>query len=337
MKHWLFPAALTWLALAGPCFAYDDPESAIQALANRKVTNKEQLDSAAQRIDAAAAREPSNNRWQFGKVLLLEARGEALKARDLMEEVVEREPKSAEYQAWFGETIFNAIDETGMLTKLSWGLKGRGALEKAVELDPNHVMAQRGLVDFYSQAPAIAGGSKDKAETHAKALLAIPEGKGEFAGRMALAKLAAAREDWVEMDRQYTLAETAKGDGANPRAAMTTNALLLLQKAKDPKKALAIAERLAQQAPPDDMTPSYLLGEAQRQLGDCKAALTQFESVLAKRPEAQNSRFGAAACYEKVGDKAKAATNYEEFARRFPKDERASEASAAAKRLRKAS
>ena len=131
-------------------------------------------------------------------------------------------------------------------------------------------------------------------------------------------------------------AETAKGERANPTAAMASQVSVLLQQADDPAKALPIAERLAKQAKPDDLSAFYLLGETQRKLGDCKSAIVQFEKVLTKRPEAQNSRYGAASCYEKLGDGGKAANNYEEFARRFPKDDRASEATAAAKRLRKA-
>lgn len=323
------------LTAGSPVLAQVAAEQGIQALIKGGLS-KEDLESSKREVEAAAAREPQNNRWQFGKALLLQAQRENIAARELMATVVEREPERAEYQYWYGTTIFQAINDTGMLSKLSWARKGKAALERALELEPNHVLAHAGLVGFYSEAPGIAGGSVAKAEEHAKALLAIPEGRGEFRGHMALAGLASERKDWAEMDRQYTIAESSKGDGASPSTAMTVHALALLQQANEPAKALAIAERLAKDAKPDDLTPFYLLGESRRKLGDCKAAIEPFETVLALKPEAQNSRFAIASCYEKLGEGAKAATHYEEFARRFPKDPRASEATAAAKRLRKA-
>lgn len=330
----LAAAVLLWLGAGAASPAQDGAEQAIQALIKGDVS-KEDLESAKRQIEAAAAREPESNRWQFGRVLLLDALDQKLPARDLMAKVVEREPQSAEYQAWFGATIFEAIDETGMLSKLSWGLKGKAALEKAVELDPGHIRARMGLVQFYIEAPGLAGGSLSKAEEQANALLQVAEGRGEFQGRLALAQIAAQKKNWAEMDKQYTLSESAKGEGANAAGAMTRHALALLQLADEPAKALAVAERLAKVAKPDDVSPFFLQGEAHRKMGDCKTAVELFQKVLARKPEAQNSRFGIASCYEKLGDAAMAVTHYEEFAKRFPKDPRAPDATAAAKRLRK--
>jgi len=55
--------------------------------------------------------------------------------------------------------------------------------------------------------------------------------------------------------------------------------------------------------------------------------------VLAARPEARGSRWGAAVCHDQLGQKDAARRDYEEFARRFPNDDRAKEAKVASKRL----
>lgn len=337
MKYALSVAAIALvLSFVGavPGLAQDGAEQAIQALVKGNLT-KQEVEDAGKRIEAAAAREPNNNRWQFGKALLLLARDENIAARDLMENVVEREPRNAEYHARFGDAIFEAIDETGMLSKLRWGLKGKAALETAIEFDPNHIHARMALVEFYLEAPAVAGGSIARAEEQANALLEVAEGRGEFRGRLALARIASENKNWAEMGRQYTLAESAKGEGADPATAMTLHALGLLGQADDPRGALAVAERLVKVAKPDDVTPLFILGEARRKMGDCKAAVEQYQKVLARKPEAQNTRFGIAQCYETLGDGAQAATQYEEFVRRYPKDPRATDAARAAKRLRK--
>ncbi len=323
------------LSVGPPAASQETAEQAVQALVTGSQP-KDHLEEAEHSIEAAASQEPENVRWQFGKALLLRARGERVPARDLMAKVVAREPDDADHQAYFGVTIFEAIDEVGMFSKMSWGVKGKAALEKAVLLDPNHVLARQGLIEFYLEAPAIAGGSTAKAEEQAKALLAIQGGRGEFQGHLALARVAGERKDWAEMGRQYTLAETAQGDGASATTAMTLHVLALLRDAEDPKGALAVSERWAKSAKPDDTTPVFFMGEAYRKLGNCKAAVERYAKVLAAKPDAVNTRFGIAQCYEKLGESAQAAAHYEGFVRRFPKDARAGEATSAARRLRKA-
>jgi len=55
--------------------------------------------------------------------------------------------------------------------------------------------------------------------------------------------------------------------------------------------------------------------------------------VIAKFAGARGSRWGAAVCREQLGQKVEARRDYEEFARRFPEDDRAKEAKSAIKRL----
>ena len=150
---------------------------------------------------------------------------------------------------------------------------------------------------------------------------------------MVLAQIAAHDENWTEMSRQLVAAETAPGDGADPAGAMRSHAWLLLNRKKDPQAALPVVERYAKIAKPDDVTAVYLDAEVHRQLGRCAEALPKFDQVLAKYAEARGSRWGAAVCREQLGQKEASRHDYEEFARRFPDDDRAKEAKAALKRL----
>lgn len=97
--------------------------------------------------------------------------------------------------------------------------------------------------------------------------------------------------------------------------------------------ALPVIARYRAAAKPDDTAADFFEGEARRQLRQCAAAIAAFEKVLAKNPDARNTRFGIAECQDKLGDRAEARKHYEEFARQFPKDERASKARDSAKRL----
>ena len=173
----------------------------------------------------------------------------------------------------------------------------------------------------------------EKARAQGQALLALPGKRGEFQGRMVLAGIAAHEENWAEMSRQFTAAETASGDGADPAVAMRSHALNLLNTKKDAQAAAPVVARYLKVARDDDMSVLYLGGEVKRQLGNCADALPRFDQVLAKIAGARGSRWGAAVCSEMLGKKDAARLHYEEYARRFPDDARAKEAKAAIKRL----
>jgi tetratricopeptide (TPR) repeat protein len=303
----------------------------------------EELTAARKVLEAQAVREPSSPRWTFalGRVADLEAnraQGDAKKdkrkeALTHFERAVELEPGNADYQFWLGNASFDHIDDVGMLSKMSLASGGRKAFEKAIAIDPSMVAPRIGLSEFFLGAPGIAGGSVEKAREQGAALLAIPDKRGEFQGRMVLANIAAHEKDWMEMSRQYTMAETAGGVGADPVAALRTQIVTLLNQKKDPQAAVPIVARYLKAALPDDLTPFFLDGEVKRQLGQCAEALQAYDQVLAKRVEARGSRWGAAVCHEKLGQKDAARRDYEEYVKRFPDDSRAKDAKAAVKRL----
>ncbi len=287
-------------------------------------------------IDAAAAREPKAAKWKFAQGMLLRLKGERVPARDALESAVELEPKNADYQSWYGTTIFESINEVGFLSKMSWAGAGRDAYLEAVRLNPNHAISRFALVQYYVNAPGIAGGSYAKATEHANALLAIPDGRGEYFGHMALASIAGSKEEWAEMSRQYTLAETAGGDGADPIQVMIAHAYMLLDKVKDPVAALAVIERAEKaNTDPNNVTPLYFEGLARQALKEFDAAVEAYTAVLAVNADARNTRYRLAECYETLGKLDLAITHYDEFVRRFPDDDKAGDAKSAAKKLRK--
>jgi tetratricopeptide (TPR) repeat protein len=255
-------------------------------------------------------------------------------AQELFERAAELQPSFADGHVWLATACFGRIGDVGMLSKMSLASKGRGGYEKAVSLDPNNVAGRVGLAEFYLQAPAIAGGSEEKAKTMGNELLGLPGKRGEFQGRLVLAGIAGKKSDWAEMARQYTAAETAQGAGADPLVAMRSHVGSLLNLKKDPQAAVPVMARYVKAAPADDVTAKFLGGEVKRQSGKCAEALPSYQEVLAKVDSARGPRWGAAVCHDQLGHKDAARKDYQEFAKRFPDDPRTKEAEAALKRLR---
>jgi tetratricopeptide (TPR) repeat protein len=84
-------------------------------------------------------------------------------AATLFEKAVAQNPKSAEAHYWLGSAYGSQTRNASIFGQASLASKTREEFEKAVELDPNHLDARMGLLQFYTMAPGFVGGSYDKA------------------------------------------------------------------------------------------------------------------------------------------------------------------------------
>jgi len=286
-------------------------------------------------VTAAVAARPDDERVRYAKALLDRAKGDRKSAKAAVEALIKQSPAVAEYRATHGTLCFEIINDAGMFEKMNIASTGRREYEKAIELDSALIEPRIGLARFYLRAPGYAGGSYKKAEEQANALVALPEGKGEFLGRSLLAEIYADKGDWTKVEEQFRLAEEFKGPAANPSAAMRGYAQLLLNKKKDPSAALVVIERYRSIAAPDDANPWFLTGEANKALGEDRAAIEGYAKAVEIKPDSASSRFALAELLEKTKQYREAATQYREFAARFPADSRTAGALTAASRCEK--
>ena len=125
------------------------------------------------------AREPQN----LDAALLLAWVYDGLGRRD--DAIVLLEPLLGKYAAdhrllgvYAGQCMLRA-GELGLgLRALRLARRGRELMERAVELAPDNIAYREGLVDFYRQAPSIAGGGLEKARAHADAIARLDPVRG---------------------------------------------------------------------------------------------------------------------------------------------------------------
>lgn len=111
-----------------------------------------------------------------GKILwarILLTQKETEDAYDLLEELVDKNTENAELQFRFGQGSLAMVNEVNMFSKLGYAKDGVKAWTKAVEIDPSHENALKGLIGFYRVAPGIAGGDVEKALVYAEKLKVI--------------------------------------------------------------------------------------------------------------------------------------------------------------------
>lgn len=94
--------------------------------------------------------------------------GDDDKAIELLKQAVAKSPKSAPAHFHLGEAYGDAAQKAGMFEQMSLGMKCKEEFEASVAADPNFLDGRMALLDFYLAAPAIAGGSVDKAKEQAE-------------------------------------------------------------------------------------------------------------------------------------------------------------------------
>ncbi|MSR35295.1 MAG: tetratricopeptide repeat protein [Gemmatimonadetes bacterium] len=136
---------------------------------------------ARQMLQPFAEREPRDGAAAFWTGRAFLAEGERKEAERWLERALERAPAQADYHYWAGVATAERVQRAGVVTAMRRAGRIRERFERAVALDPRHVAAREGLVDYYLNAPAVAGGSKEKAGENARLLATIDVAAGHRA------------------------------------------------------------------------------------------------------------------------------------------------------------
>lgn len=112
----------------------------------------------------------------FGAISLLEQGRDALNQNDvdravtLLEQAVAQNPNSSEAHLLLADAYGTKARTASMFSQLGLANRTKDELNRALALDPNNAEARFALVQFYTEAPGIAGGSDAKAAEQANAL-----------------------------------------------------------------------------------------------------------------------------------------------------------------------
>lgn len=104
----------------------------------------------------------------LGRIYMGKKKGK--EAIAVLEKAVELTPDDAEAHYWLSQAYFNHIASVGFMRKASLASKGKASAEQSLARDPSHMGARISLIQYYLQAPRIAGGSVDKAKENAEIL-----------------------------------------------------------------------------------------------------------------------------------------------------------------------
>ncbi len=112
--------------------------------------------------------EDANLAYYYGRSLYRAQRFE--EADKVLTKNIERHPNHVESHYVIGSVKLSRVSEVSIFKKIGMAKAAIAAWEKTVELDPTHVEALYGVVEFYLNAPGMAGGDKALGEQKLRAL-----------------------------------------------------------------------------------------------------------------------------------------------------------------------
>ena len=172
-------------------------------------------------------------------------------AIELLERAGKIEPATARYQSRLGEAISLRMGEVNFMQQGMLAGRMLAAFKRSVEIDPDHLPGYIGLSRYYQSAPAIAGGSMEKAIAYAEEV----RKRDVFAGTLELGFIAERQgqldqalgyyqeslrlhpeQAWLQEQTGHVLAKLGRPSGAR---ACFEKAIELDPKRESARKALA--------------------------------------------------------------------------------------------------
>ena len=144
----------------------------------------------------------------MGRVFLDQDKsGEAV---DWFEKAVKANDKAALHHLWLGNALGTEAQKANKLRQPFLARRVKTEFEQAVALDPTMIDARHGLVQFYTMAPGVVGGSREKANEQVAAIAKL----SAMRGHLERAWIAERDKDIASAEREYVAATTAAPDSA---------------------------------------------------------------------------------------------------------------------------
>jgi len=229
-------------------------------------------------------------------------------AAEVLEKAVAATPKNAEAHYLLGAAYGELAMKANVFSQFSLASKTKDQFEEAVKLDPNFIDARWGLMQFYTMAPPIAGGSEAKALEQAAEIKKRDALRGHNAFAMIYnhdKKPELARKEYVDAVREQP---------SSPKAHINLATWWITEKNFD---AAAHEADMAVKLDPKYMPGWFWVGRISVGTGTNYAAgeeaLRKYLGYTPKRdePGLHRAHYWLGQIYEKTGRKAEAKASYE--------------------------
>jgi tetratricopeptide (TPR) repeat protein len=279
------------LLIAGASLAAPALSAQCVPAVQRLITDRKYDDARAE-LQAHLKRAPSDDAATHCMGRLLLDQGESADAVDWLDKAVALNPKNAQHHLWLGIALRTEGGKAGMLRAPSFMGRMKTELEQALVLDPTLVEARYALLQLYSGAPAMMGGSIPKAREQAAEMLKL----NPMRGHMGYAIIAEQEKDLAATEKEFLAAIAARPD--SDVAYNVTGAFYRRQERWT--DAAGMYEKQLK-VMPKDATPTrvsnahYYLGMAEEKSGHSDKAKAEYQAALAANPKNEEAKKALAA------------------------------------------
>lgn len=238
-------AGVTLAATAAQAQSDDSMERGARAFQAQRWGEAREAFAAAQRAhprDAAAA-------YWLGRATFQQR--EYAEAERWFDRAVHLDGARADHHYWLAATLGQQAVTAGAFRQALLARRAKSELERAIALDPAHLDARMGLVQFHLAAPAILGGSRERAAREAEEIARRDARRGHIARGAVLA----ARRDWAAVEREYQAAIALAPDSLDAYYALGT----VYQRTGRFDDAFEVFEQVLRRRP-EESTPWYQIG-----------------------------------------------------------------------------
>jgi tetratricopeptide (TPR) repeat protein len=201
-----------------------------------------------------------------------------------LEAAVARAPANARFQNALGDACGLTAQRANVFTRLNWAHRCRMAYQRAVELEPGSVDYRWSLMNYYQQAPRIAGGGLDRAYAEAAEIRRLDAD----AGRIAWASVDVAAHKYDRAFAEFEAMLRAKPDDFVALYQLGRCAALSGERLEAGLAALRRCLRLP--LPTGEGQPKYVnvhfrMGNILEKMGDAAGARAEYQEALRENPE----------------------------------------------------
>lgn len=278
--HLLIPLFLATTALAGAALSTDETDAVRQLMREAKLADAA---TAAAKLTAAHPAEPAAHAL-LGDVFIAQDKGaEAVKSYELAASLA---PNDSGIHLGLAFAYETALDQAGVLTKLSLARKCLAALEKSVALDPENLQSRINLVGYYATVPRLFGGNAAKARAQVDEISKLDPVSGHLVE--GIIHLAAERHASASAEFEKVL----QSDPANYLAAYQVGRLSALTGENIDRGITMLRHALTlspERNQPGHDAANWRLGMLLEKKGDKAGAKAAYESALSITPGYKNA------------------------------------------------
>jgi tetratricopeptide (TPR) repeat protein len=316
-----FVGITTALALGASAARAQCPPTIQKLAAERKYTEAKPL------AQAAVAKAPDDDKaWQcLGRIT--QDMDRPKESVEYFEKAIRIDDKVANHHLFLGSALADLADSTNKIKLPFLARRIKGEFERTVALDPSSVDGRLALVDFYTQAPGVMGGSKDKAQEQLREVIRLNPMRGHHK-----------QANLYLRDRKYAEAEKALilSEQSAPDSIFASYNLLSFYLSRERwSDAFATLDRMEQRFP-DEWQVRFQMGRAAAVSGDrLERGEKELRALIASPPPDMARTTLASAHHrlgmilEKQGKKEQARAEYTVAVTLDPKNENAKKSLAA--------